>query len=257
MTMIKLETISKIYQGVIPYEALKKIDLQVEKGEFLSIMGPSGSGKTTLLNIIATLDKATSGTVEIGGKAIDQLSKNQLSLFRLKKIGFVFQDFNLLSPLTVEENIMLPLTLDNQPIEVMQKKTKELMTELGISHLAKNRIHEASGGEKQRIAIARALINEPAIILADEPTGNLDSKSAGDVMSILSEINQLKQVTTIMVTHDAVSASYSNRVVFIKDGCFYNEIYCGEQKELFYQNILDVLAHLGGTNHEFQATHTP
>lgn len=254
MSIITLDKISKIYQGVVPYEALKKIDLQVEKGDFISIMGPSGSGKTTLLNIIATLDKPTSGGININRKDVAKLAKDELSEFRLKKIGFVFQDFNLLPPLTVEENIMLPLTLDNHSPKEMKKKVKRMMKDLGISHLAKNRIHEASGGEKQRIAIARALINDPDIILADEPTGNLDSKAAGDVMSILSEINQLKKVTTIMVTHDAISASYSNRVVFIKDGQFYNEIYCGEHRELFYQNILDVLAHLGGTNHEFQST---
>jgi putative ABC transport system ATP-binding protein len=228
MSIITLDKVSKIYQGVVPYEALKKIDLAVEEGEFLSIMGPSGSGKTTLLNIIATLDKPTNGQIEINKKDVSNLSKDELSLFRLKKIGFVFQDFNLLPPLTVEENIMLPLTLDNKSTTVMKIKAQKLMEDLGISHLAKNRIHEASGGEKQRIAIARALINDPDIILADEPTGNLDSKAAGDVMSILSEINLERKVTTIMVTHDPISASYSNRVVFIKDGQFYNDIYCGE-----------------------------
>lgn len=218
MSIITLDKVSKIYQGVVPYEALKKIDLAVEEGEFLSIMGPSGSGKTTLLNIIATLDKPTNGQIEINKKDVSNLSKDELSLFRLKKIGFVFQDFNLLPPLTVEENIMLPLTLDNKSTTVMKIKAQKLMEDLGISHLAKNRIHEASGGEKQRIAIARALINDPDIILADEPTGNLDSKAAGDVMSILSEINLERKVTTIMVTHDPISASYSNRVIFIKDG---------------------------------------
>ncbi|WP_311872523.1 ABC transporter ATP-binding protein [Vagococcus fluvialis] len=254
MSIITLDKVSKIYQGVVPYEALKKIDLAVEEGEFLSIMGPSGSGKTTLLNIIATLDKPTNGQIEINKKDVSNLSKDELSLFRLKKIGFVFQDFNLLPPLTVEENIMLPLTLDNKSTTVMKIKAQKLMEDLGISHLAKNRIHEASGGEKQQIAIARALINDPDIILADEPTGNLDSKAAGDVMSILSEINLERKVTSIMVTHDPISASYSNRVVFIKDGQFYNDIYCGEHRELFYQNILDVLSYLGGTNHEFQST---
>ena len=254
MTMITLDKIVKVYQGVVPHEALKKIDLNVEKGEFLSIMGPSGSGKTTLLNIIATLDKPTSGYIKIDGKEVSQLGKDGLSAFRLKKIGFVFQDFNLLPPLTVEENIMLPLTLDNDSPKNMKKKVKKIMEDLGIAHLAKNRIHEASGGEKQRIAIARALINDPEIILADEPTGNLDSKAAGDVMTLLSEINKIRKVTTIMVTHDAISASYSNRVAFIKDGEFYNDIYCGDHREDFYQNILDVLAHLGGTNHEFQST---
>jgi putative ABC transport system ATP-binding protein len=225
MSIITLDKVSKIYQGVVPYEALKKIDLAVEEGEFLSIMGPSGSGKTTLLNIIATLDKPTNGQIEINKKDVSNLSKDELSLFRLKKIGFVFQDFNLLPPLTVEENIMLPLTLDNKSTTVMKIKAQKLMEDLGISHLAKNRIHEASGGEKQRIAIARALINDPDIILADEPTGNLDSKAAGDVMSILSEINLERKVTTIMVTHDPISASYSNRVVFLKNWEIFNDIF--------------------------------
>ena len=231
MSIITLDKVSKIYQGVVPYEALKKIDLAVEEGEFLSIMGPSGSGKTTLLNIIATLDKPTNGQIEINKKDVSNLSKDELSLFRLKKIGFVFQDFNLLPPLTVEENIMLPLTLDNKSTTVMKIKAQKLMEDLGISHLAKNRIHEASGGEKQRIAIARALINDPDIILADEPTGNLDSKAAGDVMSILSEINLERKVTTIMVTHNLrYAVEYGNRLIMMHEG---NVILdkSGEEKE--------------------------
>lgn len=252
--MIKLNNVTKTYPGNPPYEVLKSIDLNVLDGEFLSIMGPSGSGKTTLLNVIATLDNATGGTILLDGQDVTQLKEEKLNQLRLKKIGFVFQDFNLLPPLTVIENIMLPLTLSNLSPKKARKKAKDLMKELSISHLESKRISDISGGEKQRVAIARALINEPQVILADEPTGNLDSKAAGDVMTILSEMNRLKNVTTVMVTHDAISASYSQRVVFIKDGHFYNDIHCGNKREVFYQSILDVLGHLGGTNHDFQTT---
>lgn len=252
--MIELKAITKIYPGNPPYEVLKSIDLDVLEGEFLSIMGPSGSGKTTLLNIIATLDQATGGKVVINNQDVSKMDEDYLSLLRLKTIGFVFQDFNLLPPLTVIENIMLPMTLDKASASESRKKARDLMAELDISSLENKRITEISGGEKQRVAIARALINDPKIILADEPTGNLDSKAAGDVMTILAEMNRLKRVTTVMVTHDAISASYSERVMFIKDGQFYNEIHCGNKREVFYQSILDVLAHLGGTNHDFQTT---
>lgn len=152
---------------------------------------------------------------------------------------------------------MLPLTLDNVPVAEMKTAVQKVMVDLSIDHLENKRTYEISGGESQRVAIARALIHQPSLILADEPTGNLDSKAAGHVMQLLERFNQERQVTTLMVTHDAVSASYSHRVVFIKDGKFFNEIYCGDDRELFYQKILDVLAHLGGTNHEFQAARHP
>ncbi|MBE9389811.1 ABC transporter ATP-binding protein [Vagococcus salmoninarum] len=254
MALLEIKDLSKVYQGPVPYEALKKIDLKVEEGEFVSIMGPSGSGKTTLLNLIATLDQPTSGNVFIKGRNPHELSKNELAEFRRKELGFVFQNFNLLPTLTVEENIMLPLTLDNQSVVAMKEKAYEVMEDLDILNLRQKRTYEISGGESQRVAIARALIHRPSLILADEPTGNLDSKAAGNVMHLLEKFNFERNVTTLMVTHDAVSASYSHRVVFIKDGKFFNEIYCGDDRELFYQKILDVLAHLGGTNHEFQAT---
>lgn len=253
MALLEIKDLSKVYQGPVPYEALKKIDLKVQAGEFVSIMGPSGSGKTTLLNMIATLDKPTGGHVFINGRNPHDLSHNQLAEFRRRELGFVFQNFNLLPTLTVEENIMLPLTLDNESVLLMAEKAQDIMEELDILKLRDKRTYEISGGESQRVAIARAVIHQPSLILADEPTGNLDSKSAGDVMYLLEKFNSKREVTTLMVTHDAVSASYSQRVVFIKDGKFFNEIYCGDDREIFYQKILDVLAHLGGTNHEFQA----
>lgn len=257
MALLEIKDLSKVYQGPVPYEALKKIDLKVQVGEFVSIMGPSGSGKTTLLNMIATLDRPTGGVVLIKGNNPHELSKNELAEFRRQELGFVFQNFNLLPTLTVEENIMLPLTLDNESVMLMKEKAQDIMGELGILRIRDKRTYEISGGESQRVAIARALIHRPSLILADEPTGNLDSKSAGNVMQLLEKFNKEREVTTLMVTHDAVSASYSHRVVFIKDGKFFNEIYCGDDREMFYQKILDVLAHLGGTNHEFQATRHP
>ncbi|WP_314066930.1 ABC transporter ATP-binding protein [uncultured Vagococcus sp.] len=257
MALLEIKDLSKVYQGPVPYEALKKIDLKVQVGEFVSIMGPSGSGKTTLLNMIATLDKPTGGIVLIKGNNPHELSKNELAEFRRQELGFVFQTFNLLPTLTVEENIMLPLTLDNESVMLMKGKAQDIMEELDILKIRDKRTYEISGGESQRVAIARALIHRPSLILADEPTGNLDSKAAGDVMQLLEKFNKEREVTTLMVTHDAVSASYSHRVVFIKDGKFFNEIYCGDDREMFYQKILDVLAHLGGTNHEFQATRHP
>ena len=254
MALLEIKDLSKVYHGPVPYEALKKIDLKVEKGEFVSIMGPSGSGKTTLLNLIATLDQPTTGSVFIQGQNPHELSKNDLAAYRRRELGFVFQNYNLLPTLSVVENVMLPLTLDNCNVAYMQERAQEVLEDLGIAHLRDKRTYEISGGESQRAAIARALIHQPNLILADEPTGNLDSKAAGTVMQLLERFNFERGVTTLMVTHDAVSASYSHRVVFIKDGKFYNEIYCGDDRDIFYQKILDVLAHLGGTNHDFQAT---
>lgn len=250
MALLEIKHLVKNYDGEVTVEVLKGIDLKIQKGEFVAIMGPSGSGKTTLLNCIATLDAPTSGSVVLEGENPHQFDKNKLADFRRQKLGFVFQSYNLLAPLTVLENIVLPLTLDREKPETQVAQGEKLLAELSISHLRDKRIYQLSGGEAQRVAICRALIHDPSLILADEPTGNLDSKSANDVMQLLAEMNQERQVTTLMVTHDAFSASFCDRVVFIKDGKFYNEIYLGESREDFYQKILTVLSHLGGRSHE-------
>ena len=251
MALLEIKHLVKTYPGEVPVEVLKGIDLKIGKGEFVAVMGPSGSGKTTLLNCIATLDQPSSGTIVLEGETPQGYDKNRLADFRRKKLGYVFQDYNLLAPLTVIENIVLPLTLDGVPKRRMLEEAQGLMQELGIDHLRDKRVYQLSGGEAQRVAICRGLIHQPSLILADEPTGNLDSKAAGSVMQLLSEINTERQVTTLMVTHDALSASYCSRVVFIKDGLFYNELYLGESRESFYKKILSVLSHLGGRSHEF------
>ena len=254
MALLEVKHLIKNYQNEVTVEVLKGIDLTVTKGEFVAIMGPSGSGKTTLLNCIATLDQPTSGTILLEETNPHTFNKNQLADFRRQKLGFVFQEYNLLAPLTVIENIVLPLVLDRQEKSVMLNEAERLMNELGILHLRDKRIYQLSGGESQRVAICRGLIHEPSLILADEPTGNLDSKTATDVMGLLSTLNQERQVTTLMVTHDAFSASFCSRVIFIKDGTFFNELYLGKDREVFYQKILTVLSHLGGRSHElFQA----
>ncbi|WP_312497523.1 ABC transporter ATP-binding protein [Enterococcus sp.] len=252
MALLELKNIHKTYTGEVSVDVLQHIDLKVPEGEFISIMGPSGSGKTTMLNLVATLDQPTSGTVIIKGEQPLTLSKEKLARFRRQQLGFVFQNYNLLAPLTVAENVMLPLTLDRVPVGEMQQRCAALLDELGIAEKAEKRIYQLSGGEQQRVAIARALIHQPELLLADEPTGNLDSKAARDVMEILSRMNQQRKVTTMMVTHDPYSASFSDRIVFIKDGKLYNELYRGSDQQQFYQKILDVLAHLGGRRHEFQ-----
>ena len=252
MTLLELKNINKTYTGEIAVDVLKQIDLHVPEGEFISIMGPSGSGKTTMLNLVATLDRPTSGSLLIKGIEPLTLSKDELALFRRQQLGFVFQNYNLLAPLTVAENVMLPLTLDRVAVVEMKTRCAALLDELGIAEKADKRVYQLSGGEQQRVAIARALIHQPVLLLADEPTGNLDSKAARDVMDILSQMNKQRKVTTMMVTHDPYSASFSDRIVFIKDGKLYNELYRGSDQQQFYQKILDVLAHLGGRRHEFQ-----
>ena len=255
MTLLSVSHLIKNYGDTMPVEVLKNIDFSVDEGEFVAIMGPSGSGKTTLLNILGTLDLPTSGTVTINGEQPNTYSKEKLAQFRRQQLGFVFQSYNLLAPLTVGENIALPLTLDRADLTETKQKAGDLMVELGIAQLADKRIHELSGGESQRVAIARALIHNPSLILADEPTGNLDSKAAGDVMDILQKLNREKKVTTLMVTHDPISASYASRVIFIKDGKLYNEIYLGASRQDFYESILTVLSQLGGRKHDFSTTH--
>ncbi|MEJ3741117.1 ABC transporter ATP-binding protein [Bacillus tropicus] len=252
MSILTVRNLSKIYNtGNVDYTALSNIDLTIQKGEFVGIMGASGSGKSTLLNMISTIDVPTSGEVFINEKNPYCLSSNDLALFRRRELGFVFQSFNLMNTLTVKENIVLPLTLDNVSLNDMNEKVEVISKQLGIEQILNKRTYEISGGQAQRTAIARALIHSPQLILADEPTGNLDSKAANDVMELLKKLNQEEQVTMMLVTHDPVAASYCDRVVFIKDGSFYNEIYYGENRSIFHKNIMDVISLLGGNQHEF------
>ncbi|WP_026569419.1 MULTISPECIES: ABC transporter ATP-binding protein [Sediminibacillus] len=251
--MLKLRNVSKVYEGKVAYRALTDINLEVDKGEFVSIMGPSGSGKTTLLNIISTNDAPTTGTVEIDGENPHKLKKNELAKFRRNQLGFIFQDFNLLHTLTVEENIVLPLTLDGSRVKEMKEKAYEIAGNLGIESIMHKRISEISGGQTQRAAIARALIHEPMLLLADEPTGNLDSKASKDVMKMLVSINEREKASLLMVTHDPQAASYSDRVVFIRDGKLHSEIHAGENRQAFFQKIIDMLSLMGGEGNDFSS----
>lgn len=246
MSILMLEEITKVYEGKVAHLAINQLSFEVEKGEFLAVMGPSGSGKTTLLNLISTIDRPTSGDIMINGLDPLQLKSNDLSLFRRRQLGFVFQDFNLLPALTVEENMVLPLTLDGQLVSVMKEKVNKIAEQLDLTSILEKRPFEISGGQAQRTAIGRALIHEPSIILADEPTGNLDSKAAKDVLELLSNVNKKSKTTIIMVTHDPIAASYCDRVLFIKDGEYFNEIYKDDRRQTFFQRILNVLSLLGG-----------
>ncbi|OWR30692.1 bacitracin ABC transporter ATP-binding protein [Saccharibacillus sp. O23] len=251
MEVLQVKQLNKVYKGKISHEALSDIDLTIQKGETVAVMGPSGSGKTTLLNVISTIDSPTLGEVKIDGQQPHLLEAEELAMFRRRKLGFVFQFFNLLNTLTVAENMALPLALDGvNPGEIMQR-VEQMAGKLGISSILNNRTYEISGGQAQRTAVGRALIHRPSLLLADEPTGNLDSKAARDVMELLTRLNQEEGTTLMLVTHDAMAASYCDRVVFIKDGKLYNEINAGENRAVFYQNILDVLSLLGGHRHDF------
>ncbi|MCP3740505.1 ABC transporter ATP-binding protein [Rossellomorea sp. BNER] len=250
MSILDVRHLTKIYEGKVAHKALDNINFSIEKGEFVGIMGPSGSGKTTLLNLIATIDQPTSGDIFINGKKPHNMNRKETALFRRHELGFVFQHFNLLDTLTVEENIVLPLTLDGESVREMSNKLNQVTKKLGIEDIVKKRTYEISGGQMQRTAIARAIIHGPSLVLADEPTGNLDSKASKDVMNTFSAINKDVKATTLMVTHDPVAASYCNRVIFIKDGQLYNEIYCGENRQTFFQKIIDMLSLLGGDSHD-------
>lgn len=247
MEILNIKNLKKVYGKKVISTALKDISFNIDDGEFVGIMGPSGSGKTTLLNLISTIDKPTSGTITLKGRNIFNLKGDDLALFRRRELGFVFQDFNLLNTLTIGENIILPLTLENVDLREQESRLKKVSKILGIEGLLDKRTYEVSGGQAQRTAIGRALINNPTLLLADEPTGNLDSASARDVMEHLERINKEEKVTTMMVTHDPLAASYCNRILFIKDGEIYNEIYKGDNRIKFYQEIIDVLSLLGGT----------
>ncbi len=230
MTILELNSIKRVYQTKsIITEALREISFSVKQGEFISIMGESGAGKTTLLNIISTLDKATSGTVILNGKDITTLKDSEISEFRRKELGFVFQDFNLLDQFNNRDNIFLPLVLSSEKVSVMNERLDELKDKLNITELLDKYPYEISGGQKQRIAIARAVITKPSLLLADEPTGALDSTSSEMILNMFNTINQSGQ-TVLLVTHSLRAASYASRVLFIKDGIVYHEIYRGENE---------------------------
>lgn len=246
MSILQIKDVTKVYEGKVTHRALNQLSFDVEEGEFLAVMGPSGSGKTTLLNIISTIDEPTSGEIILDGLNPHKLNATELAYFRRRQLGFIFQDFNLLHMLTVEENIVLPLTLDQQPLEIMEERLAGIVEKLDLTSFLQKRPNEISGGQAQRTAIGRALIHNPSLILADEPTGNLDSNSSRDVLELLTKINKEKQTTIVMVTHDPIAASYCDRVLFIKDGEFFNEIYKDDRRQMFFQRILNVLSLLGG-----------
>lgn len=253
MEVLRVNRLGKVYEGKMSHRALNDINFTIQQGEFVGVMGPSGSGKTTLLNMVSTIDAPSSGEVLIQGRNPHQLDKKGLALFRRRQLGFVFQDFNLLDTLTLGENIVLPLTLDKQPVRKMNHLLKEIAEKLGIDSILNKRTYEVSGGQRQRAAIARALIHSPSLLLADEPTGNLDSKSSQDVLEAMERLNQQQGSTMMMVTHDAQAASYCHRVLFIKDGELVNEIYRGDSRQEFYQEIVKTLAMLGGESHDLSA----
>jgi ABC-type lipoprotein export system ATPase subunit len=232
-------------------EVLKGISFSIQAGEFVGIMGPSGSGKTTLLNVLCSIDQPTSGTVTVNNQLLSKLSNSQLSQFRRTQMGFIFQDYHLLDTLTVKENILLPLAVSKVSKEDAEARVQHLMKELDIAHIAAHYPNEISGGQKQRTAAARALIMNPAIVFGDEPTGALDSKSAAALLDKLSQLNETEKMTIAMVTHDAVAASYCSRVLFLKDGKLYSELYKGAQsRQQFFEHILSTQAVLGGESHE-------
>ena len=230
---------------------LKDINLDVKEGEFLSIMGPSGAGKTTLLNILSTVDNPTSGKVYYENQNISKMNNKQLSKFRRDNIGFIFQDYNLLDSMSVEDNIALPLVIANEKQSIIKSEITRLAKFFGIESHLKKYPYELSGGQKQRVAAARALITSPKIIFADEPTGALDSKSSSELLNCLKEMNEKFNVTVIMVTHDPFSASYSKKVIFIKDGKLNARIDSSGNRKEFYNSIMNLLTSMGGEVNEF------
>ena len=235
--MLEVQNIKKIYRsrfGKNELEALKSINFTVDAGEYIAIMGESGSGKTTLLNILALLDRPTSGKVIFMGKDLQEIKDSEMAKFRRENLGFVFQDFNLLDNFTVKENILLPLVLSDEKISVMEEKLLKIAKKLNVSDLLNKYPYEISGGQKQRTAVARALISDPKILLADEPTGALDSNSTRELLKVFKDLNQDGE-TILMVTHSIMAASEAKRVLFIKDGEIYHQIYRGERTSLDMQ----------------------
>lgn len=247
--LVKIQHVEKYYgthQGNLT-KALSDVSFDIYDGDFIGIMGSSGSGKSTLINCIATIDEVSAGTITLNETDISLLSKKDLTVFRQKNLGFIFQDYNLLDTLTLEENISLPLIIQKKSSKDIQKKARDIANRLKITDVLKKYPSDVSGGQKQRCACARALITSPKLIVADEPTGALDSKSSQILMKTLQEINQTLLSTILVVTHDPFVASYCNKIFFLEDGKLFNEIHRGKKdQKLFYQEILDVLSVIGG-----------
>lgn len=244
MAILEVKSLKKIYTtrfGGNQVQALSDVSFSVEEGEYVAIMGESGSGKTTLLNILAALDKPTEGEVVLGGKPLSKIKEKDIAAFRRDNLGFVFQDFNLLDTFSLQDNIFLPLVLAGKSYEEMNRRLRPLVFKLGISDLMKKYPYEVSGGQKQRAAVARALLPNPKILLADEPTGALDSKATDELLRLFADINNDGQ-TILMVTHSVKAASHAGRVLFIKDGRVFHQIYRGNStNEELYQKISDAL----------------
>lgn len=255
MDLLNVRNIQKIYTtrfGGQKVEALKNVSFDVQKGEYVAVMGESGSGKTTLLNILASLDKPTSGEIILNGSNLIKIKDKEISAFRREHLGFVFQEFNLLDTFSLQDNIFLPLVLSGKKYKEMEVKLQPIAKDLGIEDILRKYPYEVSGGQKQRCAVARALITQPDLIFADEPTGALDSKSTDDLLNVFNKINQNGQ-TIIMVTHSTKAASHASRVLFIKDGRIFHQIYKGNKtNDEMYQSISDTLTLLatGGVGHE-------
>ena len=244
MSILEVHDLKKVYTarfGTQQVEALRRVNFSVERGEYVAVMGESGSGKTTLLNLLAALDRPTGGTVLLDGVDLSTLPEKDVAAFRRDQLGFVFQDFNLLDTFTIEDNIYLPLVLAGKSYAEMAERLRPLAAQLGISELLKKYPYEVSGGQKQRAAAARALITQPKLLLADEPTGALDSRSTDELLSLFEEVNRAGQ-TIVMVTHSVKAASRATRVLFIRDGEVYHQIYRGgDTSEQLYQKISDTL----------------
>ena len=247
MTILDVKDLKKTYTGRFggnQVQALKGVTFSVEEGEYVAIMGESGSGKTTLLNILAALDKATAGSVMLDQKNLAEIKDKELASFRRENLGFVFQEFNLLDTFTLKDNILLPLVLSGKSVAEMNERLEPIAQSLGIKDILNKYPYEVSGGQKQRAAAARALITNPKLILADEPTGALDSQSSSDLLRVFEKMNQSGQ-TILMVTHSTDAASHANRILFIRDGVVFHQIYRGESTtEEFYQKISDTLTML-------------
>ncbi|OHQ40909.1 ABC transporter ATP-binding protein [Staphylococcus sp. HMSC069E07] len=253
MAILQAKQIAKTYGNKqTEQEVLKDIDLSIEAGEFVAIMGPSGSGKTTLLNVLSSIDYLTHGSIILDGQQLEKLSNKALSEIRKKDIGFIFQEYNLLHTLTVKENIMLPLSVQKLDKKEMNERYQRITQALNIFEISDKYPSDISGGQRQRTSAARAFITYPKIIFADEPTGALDSKNTRDLLQRFQKINELYNTTIVMVTHDPLAASFSERVIMLKDGQVFTEIYQGEDdKNVFHKEILRAQSILGGMMYEF------